>query len=79
MPITFVYKGTVMSNKGTVIGNGNWNCIPRVGDFIDLKEHGGTIYSVSAVVFKIVSTTTTTVIIYLTDIMDKTEEKLRNY
>lgn len=78
MPIIYIYKGTVMSNKGVTIGHGNTPCIPRTGDFLEIQS-ASEIYKVSAVMFKILLEGTMAAVVYLTDIMPETEEKLRKY
>jgi hypothetical protein len=71
MYIRYVYKGKM-------IGGGYMNVIPRTGDFIEYQT-SGKIFKVEAVMFKIVLSGDTGAIIYLTDVMSETEDKLRNY
>ena len=71
MQVRYVYKGQM-------IGNGYMTAIPRTGDFIEWQA-ADKILKVEAVMFKVVLSGDTGAIIYLKDVMDKTEEMLRNY
>ena len=71
MQVRYVYRGKI-------VGHGYMTVIPRTGDFIEWQATD-RILKVEAVMFKVVLSGDTGAIIYLKDIMDKTEEMLRNY
>lgn len=64
--------------KGQMIGSGYMTVIPRTGDFIEWQA-ADRIFRVEAVMFKVVLSGDTGAIIYLKDILEKTEEMLRKY
>ena len=71
MSIRYIYKGRI-------IGDGHMTTIPRTGDFIEWQALG-KIFRVESVMFKIVLSGDTGAVVYLTDVMSETEEKLRKY
>ena len=71
MQVRYVYQGKI-------IGNGHMTVIPRVQEFIEFQTLG-VIFKVKAVMFKVLLSGDTGAIIYLIDIMDETENMLRNY
>lgn len=71
MQVKFVYRGQM-------IGGGNMDIIPRVGDFFEYQLLS-KMFKVEAVMFKVVLSGDTGAIIYLVDVLATTEAKLRTY
>ena len=71
MSVNYVYDGRI-------IAKGNLVSVPREGDFIEFQA-ADKICMVEATLFKVLLDGSVGAIIYLTDIMPKTETKLRSY